>query len=204
MTRTALLLAACARGARLPCTVAAGSASSAAPAVPLKNGAEISNGSATIRVIAITNSILRVRIARGRAFPEDASWAVPAEVRAKSVRVEPLANGFETAALNVAIDPETLALTVSDRQGRRIHTDAAKPISFDGNALHAAQDDARRRAILWARRQDRPVQPARRELRPLEHRRLGLRSRNRPDLQVDPLHHRERRPGRRLRPVPRQ
>ena len=54
---------------------------------------------------------------------------------ARSVQVEPLANGFETGALNVAIDPKTLALTVSDRQGRRIHTDAAKPMSFDGNGF---------------------------------------------------------------------
>ena len=101
--------------------------------VPLKNGAEFSNGTATIRVIALTDSTLRVRVARDGNFPEDASWAVPAEVRAKSVPVEPLANGFETGALNVAIDPTTLSLTVSDRQGRRIHSDAPQPISFDGN-----------------------------------------------------------------------
>ena len=112
---------------------------------------------------------------------------MPDEVRARSVRVEPLVNGFETGALNVAIDPETLALTVSDRQGRRIHADAAKPISFDGNAFTLRKAMPVGRAILRARRQDRPVQPPRRELRQLEHRRLGLRSRHRPDLQVDPL-----------------
>ena len=95
----------------------------------------MSNGSATIRVTALTESILRVRITRAAGFPEDASWAVPAEVRAKSVRVHSLVNGFETGALIVAINPETLALTVSDRQGRRIHADAPKPISFDGNAF---------------------------------------------------------------------
>ena len=103
------------------------------PAVPLRHGAEMSNGSATIRVIALTDSILRVRVARGGDFPEDASWAVPAEVRAKSVPVQPLANGFETAALSVAIDPGTLALTVSDRQGRRIHADPPNAFSFDGS-----------------------------------------------------------------------
>jgi alpha-glucosidase len=135
MTRTALLLAAFAAALAFPAQSQQAPLPSLRPTVPLKNGAETSNGSATIRVIAITDSILRVRITRGRAFPEDASWAVQAEVRARSVRVQPLANGFETAALNVAIDPGTLALTVSDRQGRRIHTDAAKPIGFDGNGF---------------------------------------------------------------------
>jgi alpha-glucosidase len=135
MTRTALLLAAALATLAAPALSQQAPLPPPIPAVPLRNGAEMSNGSATIRVTALTDSILRVRVARAGRFPEDASWAVPAEVRAKSVRVEPLANGFETAALNVAINPKTLALTVSDRQGRRIHADAAKPIRFEGSAF---------------------------------------------------------------------
>src|SRR5215218_8613432 len=111
MTRTALLLAAALATLAAPALSQPAPLPPPTPAVPLKNGAEMSNGSATIRVTAITDSILRVRI----------------------VRVQPLVNGFETEALNVAIDPGTLALTVSDRQGRRIHADAPSPISFDGN-----------------------------------------------------------------------
>ena len=105
------------------------------PAHPLKNGVEMSNGAATIRVTALTDSIIRVRIARGAQFPEDASWAVPAEVRAKSVPVEPHATGFETGALIVAIDPKTLALRVNDRQGRVIQTDAPNAVSFEGGGF---------------------------------------------------------------------
>ena len=135
MTRTALLLAAALATLAAPALSQPAPLPPPTPAVPLRNGAEMSNGSATIRVTALTDSILRVRIARAGHFPEDASWAVPAEVRARSVRVEPLANGFETGALNVAINPETLALTVSDRHGRRIHADTPEPISFDGNAF---------------------------------------------------------------------
>src|SRR5215218_2132248 len=133
MTRTALLLAAALATLAAPALSQQAPLPPPTPAVPLKNGAEMSDGSATIRVTALTDSILRVRIARAGGFPEDASWAVPAEVRARSVRVEPLVNGFKTGALNVAINPETLALTVSDREGRRIHADAPSPISFDGN-----------------------------------------------------------------------
>ena len=131
MTRTAMLLAAALATLASPALTQPAPLPPPAPAVPLKNGVEMSNRSATIRVTALTDSILRVRIARAGAFAEDASWAVPAEVRAKSVRVQPIASGFETAALNVAIDPVTLALTVSDRQGRRIHADSPQPISFD-------------------------------------------------------------------------
>ena len=34
-----------------------------------------------MRITALTDSIVRVRIARDGKFPEDASWAVPAAVR---------------------------------------------------------------------------------------------------------------------------
>lgn len=105
-----------------------------ATVAPLPSGAEASKGSVTIRVTAPTDSVLRVRVARD-GFPEDASWAVPAEVRRKSVAVEPLANGFQTEALIVSIDPATLRLTVSGRQGKRIHSDAAQPLGFNNGSF---------------------------------------------------------------------
>ena len=135
MARTALLLAAALATLASPALSQQAALPPPRPAVPLKDGAEMSNGSATIRVTALTDSILRVRIARAGNFPEDASWAVPAEVRAKSVQVQQLTHGFETSALSVSIDPETLALTIGDKQGRAIHTDAAQPLSFDGNGF---------------------------------------------------------------------
>ena len=133
MTRTALLLAAALATLAAPALSQPAPLPPPAPAVPLKNGAEVKNGSATIRVTALTDSILRVRVGRAGDLPEDASWAVPDEVRAKSVRVQQLVNGFETSLLNVFIDPATLALTIIDKQGRRIHTDAARPLSFEGS-----------------------------------------------------------------------
>ena len=135
MARTALLLAAALATLASPALSQQAALPPPTPAVPLKDGAEMSNGSATIRVTALTDSILRVRIARAGNFPEDASWAVSADVRAKSVRVQQLAHGFETSALSISIDPATLALTISDKQGRAIHTDAAQPLSFDGNGF---------------------------------------------------------------------
>ena len=61
--------------------------SAAADAGPLPNGIEAANGSAKIQVTALTDSILRVRIGKGGAFAENASWAVPAAVRKQSAPV---------------------------------------------------------------------------------------------------------------------
>jgi len=80
----------------------------------LPNGVEVGNATATLRVTALTDGIVRVRIARGGAFAEDASWAVPRDVRMKSVAVRATADGFATGAMAVHIDPATLGLTVID------------------------------------------------------------------------------------------
>ncbi|HEU0284368.1 MAG TPA: TIM-barrel domain-containing protein, partial [Sphingomicrobium sp.] len=129
MIRLALLLAACT--AALVCH--AWSQTPPATSASLSDSLEVSNGSATIRVTALTDSILRVRVARGGNFAEDASWAVPADVRAKSAKVQTDENGLRTAVLAVRIDPSTLALTVTDLKGRTIHADAATPLNFDGS-----------------------------------------------------------------------
>jgi alpha-glucosidase len=99
------------------------------------SGIEASNGAATLRVTALTDGILRVRIAHGGAFPEDASWAVPRDVRMKSVPVHATANGFTTGLLAVHLDPATLSLTVSDLAGKTIVADAPNALRFDGRGF---------------------------------------------------------------------
>ena len=132
--QTALLVAASLAALSAPALSQTAPVPPPPPATPLKNGAELSNGSEMIRVTALTDTILRVRIARG-AFPEDASWAVSAETRGKSVQVEPLVYGFRTGALMVHIDPKTLRLTVNDLAGKLVHADAPQPLSFDGKGF---------------------------------------------------------------------
>jgi alpha-glucosidase len=95
---------------------------------------EVTKGTTILRVTALTDSILRVRIARDGHFPEDASWAVPAAARAQHVAVTPAANGFATKALRVQIDP-ALRLTVTDSAGKIIVADAADPVKLDGTAF---------------------------------------------------------------------
>ena len=101
----------------------------------LANGTEAGNAEGTVRATALTDGIVRVRIAHGAAFPEDASWAVPREVRAKSVPVHATPDGFTTGALAVHINPATRAVSVTDLQGKPIVADAPDGLRFDGRGF---------------------------------------------------------------------
>jgi len=107
----------------------------AAETVPLPNGVEAANDAARIRVTALTDSILRVRIGKGGAFGEDASWAVSADVRRHSVPVTITPDGFETKSIAVHVDPTNLRLNVTDLQGRTIVADEPNPMRFNGNGF---------------------------------------------------------------------
>src|SRR5690348_5029856 len=95
-------------------------------------GAEATSNGTSIRVEALTDSILRVRVAPDGRWSEDASWAVPQAVRAERAPVRAAADGFSTGSLVVHIDPSSLALTVTDPQGRTIVADEPRPVRFDG------------------------------------------------------------------------
>jgi alpha-glucosidase len=96
------------------------------------SGVAIFDGKARVQVTAITDSILRVRISRGRQFAEDASWAVATGVRRQSVTVIPTPDGFQTNSVAVRLNPDTLGLNVTDLQGGTIVADSAEPVRFDG------------------------------------------------------------------------
>jgi len=109
--------------------------SSASSTAHLSNGIEASNGAIRIRVTALTDSVVRVRIARSGTFGEDASWAIPAAARHRSVAVVTTPDGFRTKAIAVHLDPETLQLSVTDLSGRTISADQPAPMRFDGNGF---------------------------------------------------------------------
>jgi alpha-glucosidase len=99
------------------------------------SGIDLRRGAVVMRVMALTDSILRVRIGRDGKLPEDASWAVLPTMRARAADVTPTADGFRTDALVVHVDAETLALSVTDPSGKIITADAADPISLDKTAF---------------------------------------------------------------------
>ncbi|HJP69877.1 MAG TPA: TIM-barrel domain-containing protein, partial [Sphingomicrobium sp.] len=100
-----------------------------------QSGAEAGARAIRIRVTALTESIIRVRIARDGKFPEDASWAVPSLVRHEKVQVSPTTDGFRTKAIAVHLDAQTLKLVVTDLAGRTIVADGAEPIRLDGTGF---------------------------------------------------------------------
>src|SRR5690242_390922 len=102
---------------------------------PRGDGFEVRRGRVLMRVTALASEIIRVRIARDALLPEDASWAVLPEMRAHHVTVTPLANGFATEAIHVVVDPNSLALTITDLSGKVITADGSTPISLQGSVF---------------------------------------------------------------------
>src|SRR5260370_37330453 len=98
--------------------VAMGAPAGAADIIVRSDGADIHSGPWFIRVTALADDILRVRAAAAADLPEDASWAVPEEVRGRSVSVgvKSTIDGveFHTAALKVRVERSPLRLIVSD------------------------------------------------------------------------------------------
>jgi alpha-glucosidase len=107
------------------------------------DGVDIRSGHWIMRVSALSEDILRVRAAADGKLPEDASWAVPGEMRARSVRVSLAENAdaieFHTAAISVRIERSSLRIIVSDLAGHVISADAptkALDVGGSGFMLH--------------------------------------------------------------------
>jgi alpha-glucosidase len=89
----------------------------------------------TLTVTALTDQVLRVRIQRGGQPDEDASWAISADLRRSRAKVTLQPNGLATTSLRVSVDPQSLALTVTDAAGRAITRDAAQPLRTKDRAF---------------------------------------------------------------------
>ena len=98
-------------------------------------GIEVRRGTLLLRVTALTDEIVRVRIGRDRTLPEDASWAVLPAMRGSHTAVTPIENGFATRSLRVIVDPATLRLRIADPTGKPILQDADAPIDLKGRSF---------------------------------------------------------------------
>jgi len=130
--------------ALLACGVIFAQAPNAAPPVvvsevtgvqALPDGISVIAGGAQLRIVALRDDIVRVRIAPGAELPEDASWAVDPAVRSKTVPVQAISDagsvGFKTAALEVRIERNPLRVVVKDLAGKIISEDAVgRPTEF--------------------------------------------------------------------------
>jgi alpha-glucosidase len=104
---------------------------------PAQSGLTAAADGVTLQVNALRDDILRVRMWKGDAVPEDASWAVLAEARTSSVPVTAETHGFSTKALRVSVD-DHLLLTVADLQGNVLQKDAA-PVLWDGTRFEVSK-----------------------------------------------------------------
>lgn len=91
-----------------------------------------------MRVTALRDEVIRVRVGPAGQLPEDASWAVLPSSRTASVSVTPESTdssvGFKTSKLHIAIQKNPLQLTVTDMEGRVINADMPdRPIEFHGS-----------------------------------------------------------------------
>ena len=105
----------------------------------LPSGIEVRVGKSLLRVEALRDEVLRVRVAEDGVLAEDASWAVLPEARTSRVRVtseqDSASVGFRTAALRVRIDRVSTRLTVSDLRGHILQSDAVGwPVEFHGSS----------------------------------------------------------------------
>lgn len=128
--RTWLLSAAGALALALPAMVAPAAAQTQG-VTARAGGMEMRQGENVVRVTALTDDILRVTIARGTEMPEDASWAVSPEMRARHASVTASAAGFSTRTMRVRFEDGRLVIT--DLAGKVITADAPDPIRTVGS-----------------------------------------------------------------------
>lgn len=112
--------------------------SSASRALP--NGVEVRRGKMLLQIVALRDDVLRVRESENGELPEDASWAVPAQIRDQAVAVIPESAadviGFHTQALRVSVERATLRLSVTNLQGNVLQEDAPGwPVEFHGDTF---------------------------------------------------------------------
>ncbi|GAC1362124.1 MAG: glycoside hydrolase family 31 protein [Acidobacteriaceae bacterium] len=118
-------------------------ATSALPPVrSLSDGFEAAEGGVTLRVTALRDDVLRVRMSRSGATSEDASWAVLPAARKASTPVTSEPRGFHTRSLRVTVG-SGLMLTVADLGGNVLQQDA-EPIAWHDTSfrLHKTRSSA--------------------------------------------------------------
>jgi alpha-glucosidase len=102
----------------------------------LPNGVELHDARATLRVTALRDDVLRIRVVHNGQLPEDASWAVLPASRTATIAVTPETTpasvGFRTAHAHVAIDRHSGGLRVTDLNDHVLREDAA-PIEFQAD-----------------------------------------------------------------------
>jgi len=111
---------------------------------PLPNGIELVVGAVAMRVVALREDIVRVRMCLDGQWAEDASWVVLDAARRGSLAVEPLETadtiGFRTPALTAVVYRDSGRLVVLDRAGKVVSEDAKGwPVTFQNGGFSVSK-----------------------------------------------------------------
>lgn len=103
----------------------------AAPATAIAltpDGLSAQQGALRLQVTALSDDLLRIRVAPGGHLGEDASWVVSQDTRQHSIHVQPFASadsrGFRTAHLIVLVERRPLRLIIENAAGELLSADA--------------------------------------------------------------------------------
>ncbi|SEF61276.1 alpha-glucosidase [Bryocella elongata] len=104
------------------------------------SGMTRTSGDLTVRIDALREDVLRVRVWRSSKPAEDASWAVLPGSRVARVPVSLDPDGFHTPKLRVVVGAD-LRIKVTDLSGNVLHEDVLPPVmSDDGIRITRAHD----------------------------------------------------------------
>lgn len=122
---------------------AAAASAASAPATTFNlqpDGLSAQQGPLQLRVTALSDDLLRIRVAPNGRWGEDASWVVSQERRQHSLRVQPYvganSSGFRTAHLIVRIERTPLRLIIENAAGQLLSADALeRPVAAPGQGF---------------------------------------------------------------------
>jgi alpha-glucosidase len=136
--RSCVLLVSC-----LSCAVFASdqpwqSIGSATQVRKLPSGVELRAGTSAVRVVAISDSVIRVRVAQNGIFPADHSWAILPDELPKAPEVQivdsPKSVEFAIASGAVRIEKSPLRIQFLDEAGKLLQSDS-RPMAFSGSSF---------------------------------------------------------------------
>src|SRR6266705_1390358 len=105
----------------------------------LKDGVELSAGSAKVRITTFRDGILRVRVTPNGTFPKDFSWAVIESPQPPALQIEENQKEIRITAGNVidTAQKSTLLIDFKDAAGNVLLADESRlPMGWNGQGIH--------------------------------------------------------------------
>ncbi len=106
----------------------------------LKDGVELTAGTAKVRITAFRDGVFRVRLAPNGTFPKDFSWAVIETAHAPAVKIEEDSKEVRilAASLIARVQKSPLLIHFLDASGNVLLADQPDlPMAWDGPRIHA-------------------------------------------------------------------